>query len=368
MELISVAIVADAGHARYVRGGIMAQTKEERYKNRGGQLARFCAKHGLDKSQAVIGGGWRKDVIVFPDDVYCLPFSEDSAGFVEREHAFFRCYHGRMGVEIPRFVRSFRDEEFCQFDIGIITRVKGEPLYPSMDGMDWPGIRGVFIDFAGKAALWHEVKPDAELLNRHGTSFAALSGITTMNRWLSWLLNPCVAVETVDWVHGLLLEAAKKEGLDVSSLERDGTRKGWERAFSELSCLKPVILHGDMHDGQLILLPGTSVITGVIDWDNFCFGNPLLDFSTSKWFPDKMWLYRKDFHEMRVEMWQRYLDRRGIVGLWSGGLNLFCLMTEAVRVICEKEKPRIWMTKGPYREALKEYLQHLEYASREIVR
>ena len=344
----------------------MAQTKEQRYEARAAQLERFCAKHGLDKVQATIGGGWRKGVIVFPDEVYCLPFSQDSVGFVEREHAFFRCYHGKLGVEIPRFVRSFRDNEFCEYDIGVITRVKGEALNRVMEEMDWPRIREVFISFAQTAALWHSAAPDAELFDRHGASFAALSGNPTMNHWLSGLLKPREAAESVAWFHGLLLEAAKHEGLSVSFLERDGTKKGWTQAMAELSRLKPVVLHADMHDGQLILRPGSTVITGVIDWDNFCMGNPLVDFNTSKWFPDKMWLYRKDFHEMRHEMWRRYLDRRGITGLWSGGLNLFCVMTEAVRVICEKERPRIWMTKGPYRAALQEYLQHLEEASREM--
>jgi hypothetical protein len=42
-------------------------------------------------------------------------------------------------------------------------------------------------------------------------------------------------------------------------------------------------------------------------------------------------------------------------------------MTEPVQVICETERPMIWMTKGPYREALQEYLQHLEGASRETM-
>lgn len=341
----------------------MAQTIQERYDVRADQLEKFCAKYGLDKSQAVIGGGYRKDVIVFPEEVYILPFSQASASFVEREHAFCRCYHGRLGIEIPRFIRAFRDEEFCPFDIGVISRVKGEALYPGMDEMDWPKIRALFIDFADRAALWHAAKPDAELFAQHGASFADLSGLPMMNRWLSWLLKPQIALQTVDWVHELLLNAAKAVDVDYSFLARQGTKESWRCAILELATLAPVVLHADMHDGQLILRPGSSVITGVIDWDNFCLGNPLVDFGTYKWFPDKMWLYRKDFPAMRVEMWQRYLNARGLKGFWSGGLNLFCTMTEAVRVICEKDRPRIWMTKGPYREALQEYLHHLATAS-----
>jgi|GEM_PF-4287802 len=45
-------------------------------------------------------------------------------------------------------------------------------------------------------------------------------------------------------------------------------------------------------------------------------------------------------------------------------LELYCLMTEAVRVVCEKKAPRIWMTKRLYREALKEYLGYLEAATK----
>jgi hypothetical protein len=353
-------------HAGPAGRRFMEQTREQRCEARTAQLDRFCAKHGLDRAQAVAGGGYRKEVIMFPEEVYCLPFSAASAIFVEREHAFFKCYHGKLGVEIPRSIRSFRDEEFCQYEIGVISRVKGD-LYPVMEGMDWPATREVFISFAEAAAGWHAAQPDAELLSRHGTSFADLSPVPIMNRWLSWLLKTSAVAETVAWAHGLLLEAVKKEVLDPSFIERPATIKGWHRAFSELSNLEPVVLHADMHDGQIVLRPGTSVISGVIDWDNFCLGNPLVDFNTSKWFPDRMWLFRKDFHEMRVEMWRRYLGRRGIKGLWSGGLSLFCLMTEAVRVVREKECGRIWMTKGPYRAALQEYVQYLEAASRGIV-
>ena len=343
----------------------MGQTKDERYAVRQAQLERFCAKFGLDKTQAIIGGGYRKDVFVFPDEVYCLPFSEASSVFVQREHAFLRCYHGQLGVEIPRFVKSFRDEEFCPYDIGVISRVKGDQ-YPIMEAMDWPAIRSVFMSFAERAAMWHLAQPDAKLLDEHGASYAALSGNPITNRWLSWLLEPGTSAQTAAWVHELLLDAAEKTGLDTTFLKRPGTKQGWAKVMAELSSLEPVILHADMHDGQLVLGPGTSTITGVIDWDNFCLGNPLVDFNTSKWFPDRMWLFRDKFQDMRVEMWQRYLDRRDLAGFWSGGLNLFCLLTEAVRVVVERERPRIWMTKGPYREALQEYLQHLETASRDI--
>ena len=337
--------------------------KQERYDARAAQLERFCGKYGLDKSQAVIGGGHRKDIIMFPEEVYVLPFSEESAAFVEREHAFFRCYHGKMGIEIPRFIRSFRDQEFCPYEIGVLSRIQGDLLCNVIDDMDWPKVREVFLSVAGAAPGWHNVGPDEELYKRHGASFADLSPLPIMNRWLSWVLKPQIAMETLEWLHALLLAAAKGEGLDTSFLTRTGTKEAWCRAISELAALKPVILHGDLHDGQLILRPGSTVVTGVIDWDNFCLGNPVMDFSMAKWFPWKMWFFRKDFHDVRIEMWQRYLDARGLKDFWKGGLNLFLVMTEVVRVICEKEKPKIWLTKGPYREALQEYVQHLERAS-----
>ena len=236
-------------------------------------------------------------------------------------------------------------------------------LCPYLEEMDFPATRRMFISFARRAAGWHAAELDTDLLSRHGTSYPALSGNPMMNRWLSWLLNPCEADDVLNWFHGLVLDAIQTQGLDASLLKRESTMAGWRTAIRELSSLKPVLLHADMHDGQLVLDKQCGEISGVIDWDNFCVGNPLVDFNTSKWFPDRMWLYRHNFQGMRTEMWREYLGRRGISGMWDGGLNLFCLMTEMVRVIVEQGRPRIWMTKGPYREALIEYLQHLEKAS-----
>jgi len=168
------------------------------------------------------------------------------------------------------------------------------------------------FSFAEAAAGWH----NAEL--ERGTSETARNTRSPTFRKsndeprLLWLLKPETAAATIAWLRGLLIEAAKAEGLDHSFLESRSARSGWDRVISELAGLKSVLLHADMHDGQLVLQPGAPVIRGVIDWDNFCAGNPLVDFNTSKWFPDRMWLFRKDFHEMRVEMWQRYLERRGI--------------------------------------------------------
>jgi hypothetical protein len=62
-------------------------------------------------------------------------------------------------------------------------------------------------------------------------------------------------------------------------------------------------------------------------------------------------------------MWQKYLERRKLKGYRKEGMSLFCLVTEAIRVVNEKDNKKIWITQGPYREALAEYIGYLEAAA-----
>ncbi len=341
----------------------MDESKEGRKKLRASQLKSFCGKYGLEESSAEIAGGFRKDVLIFPEEVYYLPYAERSNVFIQRECAFHRVYFGKLVAETPRFIKSFNDKEFSDFEICVVSRLSGE-AYPVMDSMDWPRTREVFLSLAETFAGYHKVAPDIRLFAEYGGSFSALSGSPLLNTWLSWWLKPKEPEALAGWFVKLIREAAEAAQVDSSLLNEAGSAEAIAAKLGTLSKLAPVVLHGDMHDGQFLLFPGSTKVKGIIDWDNFCLGNPLLDFNTTKWFPDRMWLFRKDFREMRVKMWELYLKARGIKGQWNGGLNLFLIMTELVRVVLEKDRPRIWMTKGPYREGLSEYLGCLKEAVR----
>ena len=339
----------------------MDESKEGRKKLRASQLKSFCGKYGLEESAAEIAGGFRKDVLVFPEEVYYLPFAERSNVFIQRECAFLRAYAGKLGAEIPVFIRASRDKEFSYFEICVVSRIKGD-AYPIMESMDWLQIQEVFFSLAGIFAENHKITPDSRLFAEYGGSFSPLSGLPLMNKWLSWWLKPENTEGITAWFVefiGDASNAAEVENIFAVNKEFKGIIKD---RVAELASLAPVVLHGDMHDGQFLLFPGSTKVKGIIDWDNFCFGSPLIDFNTSKWFPDRMWLFRRDFQEMRVKMWELYLKARGIKGQWNGGLNLFLVMTELVRVVLEKDRPRIWMTKGSYREGLNEYLGYLRKA------
>jgi len=339
----------------------MDESKEGRKALRASQLKSFCGKYGLEESAAEIAGGWRKDVLIFQEEVYYLPYSERSNVFIQRECAFHRAYFGRLGAETPRFIRAFSDKEFSDYEICVVSRLSGD-AYPVMESMDWPRTRKVFLSLAETFAENHKVEPDHKLFAEYGGSFSPLSGVPLMNHWLSWWLKPKEPEAITGWFVEFIREAAEAAQVDPSLVNETGAAEDIAAKLGTLSKLVPVVLHGDMHDGQFLLSPGSTKIKGIIDWDNFCHGSPLIDFNTTKWFPDRMWLFRKNFQEMRVKMWETYLKARGIKGQWNGGLNLFLIMTELLRVVLEKDRPRIWMTKGPYKEGLNEYLRYLRKA------
>ena len=339
----------------------MDESKEGRKALRASQLKSFCGKYRLDESAAEIAGGFRKDVLIFPQEVYYLPYAERSNVFIQRECAFHRIYYGRLGAESPRFIRSFLDSEFSDFEICVVSRLSGD-AYPVMESMDWLRTREVFLSLAETFAENHKVTPDSGLFAEYGSSFSPLSGLPLMNKWLSWWLNPGNPEELAGWFVKLIREVAEAAQVDPANSADAGAAGEIAARLGVLAKLAPVVLHGDMHDGQFLLFPGSTKVKGIIDWDNYCLGSPLIDFNTSKWFPDRMWLFRKDFQEMRVKMWETYLKARGIKGQWCGGLNLFLIMTELLRVVLEKDRPRIWMTKGSYKEGLREYLAYLKEA------
>ena len=88
----------------------------------------------------------------------------------------------------------------------------------------------------------------------------------------------------------------------------------WQQSLAELAGMDNVLLHGDIHEDQVLVRSDQDLeVTGILDWGNAGVGNPALEFNFGEW-GGEIWRYRDDFSAFRKALWSEYLDARGLHG------------------------------------------------------
>ena len=154
---------------------------------------------------------------------------------------------------VPRLLEEWRDQTAYPYPFAVVSRLPGTHPADASDLID-PLYRFV--------AQWHDLEP-AEI---HGSRPPAHHDRAD-NRWLRRALEPRTARDAV-------AEAADR-------LHCESRVESWSRRMEEAAKLSRVVVHGDIHEDQLLVVDGQ--LTGILDWETTRIDHPFWDFDFSQW-------------------------------------------------------------------------------------
>jgi aminoglycoside phosphotransferase (APT) family kinase protein len=72
-------------------------------------------------------------------------------------------------------------------------------------------------------------------------------------------------------------------------------------------------VHGDLHEGQLLVEPDAPHrLTGILDWQTARVDHPFVEFDLGEWGTGIWRAHRTDFPELRRRAWGAYASVRGL--------------------------------------------------------
>jgi aminoglycoside phosphotransferase (APT) family kinase protein len=252
------------------------------------QAARFAALTGADPDRLVLNvTGWNKLVLLAPDQVFLFPRAAAGVEWFERELAVYRALATTRLDIVPRLLGRWEDPEVYPFPFAAVTRLRGEvPAEPE-----------ALIGQLGQAiARWHELelsalagaRPLLETMPRHHD--------VAHQRWLRRALNPATSAAAA-------AEAASHLGWPARG-------PAWTDLLARAARLAPVLVHGDIHEDQLLAADGR--LTGVLDWETARIDHPFWDFDFGEWGTGLWRRHRRDFSSLWAQAWHAYAQVRGL--------------------------------------------------------
>jgi aminoglycoside phosphotransferase (APT) family kinase protein len=246
------------------------------------QAERFAALVGADTGRLVVNvTGWNKLVLLDADRVFLFPRAVAGVEWFEREIAVYRALAQTPLSIVPRLLGRWEDPEIYPFPFAAVTRLRGEvPAEPEA----LAGQLGQAI------ACWHELEPPPLAGARPPAHHNAVH-----HRWLRRALNPSTSAAAA-------AEAAERLG-------RTGRAAAWADLLAAAARLRPVLVHGDIHEDQL--LAEDDRLTGIIDWETARVDHPFWDFDLGEWGTGLWRRRRPEFGAIWARGWRAYAQARG---------------------------------------------------------
>jgi aminoglycoside phosphotransferase (APT) family kinase protein len=247
------------------------------------QAERFAAVAGVDLNRLVLNvTGWNKLVLLDCDRVFLFPRSAIGVEWFERELAAYRALAQTQLAIVPRLLACWEDPDIYPFPFAAVSRLRGQvPAEPE-----------ALIDQLGRAiACWHELEPPALAGARPPGHLDAAA-----HRWLRRALDPATSA-------GAAAEAADLLG-------RPARAPVWTDLLASAAQLPAVLVHGDIHDGQLLADGGR--LTGIIDWETARVDHPFWDFDLGQWGTGLWRRRRRDLSALWARGWRAYAQARGL--------------------------------------------------------
>ena len=242
-------------------------------------MPRFRALLGLTEDDPIEANftGWSKLVLLTSTQAVLFPRDHTQVDALQRDVTALRAMEAlHLGV-IPRVRAVWDDPEVSALPVVVVDRLLGTGLDALVERLPRPVLGDLFAELGALVARWHEVDPDAvPALPRR----VPLEGVTTLADELE--LDPREA-------------------------------RAATRALARAASLDPVLVHGDLHEGQLLVEPAPPHrLTGVLDWQTARIDHPFVDFDLGEW-GTAIWRgHRAHFPELRRRAWDAYAAVRGL--------------------------------------------------------
>ena len=243
------------------------------------RLARFREVLGLGDDDPIDADftGWSKLVLLTPRHAVLFPRDHTQVDALWRDVAALRAVEPLGLPCIPVVRDTLEDPAISAYPVVVLDRMPGRPLDQLIESMGVDELGAVFEELGRLAAGWHAVDPAV---------------VPTLPRRSS-------------------LDSAS---LLIDELELDATEAGQAaRALVRARTLDPVLVHGDLHEGQLLVDPDPPhALTAILDWQTARVDHPFVEFDLGEWGTALWRAHRRHFPELRRRAWEAYATARGL--------------------------------------------------------
>jgi aminoglycoside phosphotransferase (APT) family kinase protein len=289
------------------------------------QAERFASLTGADLGRLVLNvSGWNKLVLLDADRVFLFPRAADGVEWFERELITYQALAATSLTVVPRLLGRWEDPAIYPFPFAAVTRLRGAV----------PPAPEIFVEQLGQAiACWHELEPPRLIGSRPPRHHQA-----PHHQWLRRALDPATSASAA-------AEAAAR-------LNRPDRAPAWTEQLASAARLAPVLVHGDIHEDQLLAQDGR--LTGIIDWETARIDHPYWDFDLGEWGTGLWRRHHRDFSTLWARAWIAYARTRGLAGLSADPrpLETAFRLRHALRLLDDPGDPAVHGTVG-------EHLSHL---------
>ncbi|MEQ1786359.1 MAG: aminoglycoside phosphotransferase family protein [Acidimicrobiales bacterium] len=243
------------------------------------RVARFRELLGLlpDDEIGADFTGWSKLVLLTADRAVLFPRDHTQVDALRREVLALEVI-AELGVDlVPSVHAVLEDPSPSALPVVVLDRMPGVRLDSLVETMTPTALGDLFGDLGRQAARWHSIDPARapELPRRN-----ALEGLTTL-----------------------------ADELELDAQETTVAKDALDRARG----LEPVLVHGDLHEGQLLVgADPPHVLTGILDWQTARVDHPFVEFDLGEWGTAIWRAHRSEFPELRRRAWGAYALERGL--------------------------------------------------------
>ena len=230
------------------------------------RLARFreLLQLGSEDEIAADFTGWSKLVLLTADRAVLFPRDHTQVEPLRREIVALEAINRLEVPAVPRLHAVWEDPGLSAHPVVVLDRLPGIPLAAIVEDLPVDLLADLFAELGRLAARWHDLDPAlVPTLPRRD----ALADHTTL---------------------------AEELGLDARQARAAAD------ALARARELRPVLVHGDLHEGQLLVDPQPPHrLTGILDWQTARVDHPFVEFDLGEW-GTALWRgHRADFPELR---------------------------------------------------------------------
>ena len=275
------------------------------------RVPRFRDLAGLTDGDVVTAdfSGWSKLVLLAGDRAFLFPRDHTQVEYLEREVEALRAVAGIRLPQVPVVDAVWDDPGVSALPVAVVTRLPGRLLAERMESLTVEQVGDVLEQVAALAARWHAADP-GPLAQRPPRTHPPQALVDDLLGRLS--------------LDEALEHAAAPLGLDA------GRRSRLADALEQARTLPPVLVHGDVHEGQL-LVDDDLRVTGVIDWQTARVGHPFTEFDLGEWGTGTWRAHRRSFPELRRRQWAVYAAARGLPDDLGPAFERFWAVVHALR-------------------------------------
>lgn len=249
-------------------------------------LARFRQVCQVDGPLEPRFEGYTKLVLLAEDRAFLFPRNHTIVAQLERECAVYATLDHPL---VPRLLGRWHEERISPYPFFAVTRLAGRaPRRVSPE--DLPALAAQL---------------GAALAACHDTPLERVPPSLWANAWQEPPPAPPTALDCYSPLR--YLGGAERLAEAAATFLGAAASPALLEALRAAEALAPVLAHGDLHDGQL-LVDGAGALTGILDWGFGGLLSPLVDFTCS--WTRELFAAEADYGDIRRHVWAAYAERR----------------------------------------------------------